>query len=64
MTEAEREMMNTIHLYGLILSLDDNTTDVALDYAKAILGGAGLKRMGKDDAAEWTKRTYARHVQG
>lgn len=23
MTDAEREMMNTIHLYGLILSLDD-----------------------------------------
>ena len=63
MTEAEREMMNTIHLYGLILSLDDNTTDVALDYANAIFWG-GLKRMGKDDAAEWTKRTYARHVQG
>jgi hypothetical protein len=39
MTEAEREMMNTIHLYGLILSLDDNTTDVALDYANAIFWG-------------------------
>ena len=22
-----------------------------------------LKRMGKDDAAEWIRRTYARHVQ-
>lgn len=43
MTEAEREMMNTIHMYGLMLSLDDNTTDVAFDCAKAILGGRGNK---------------------
>ncbi len=37
MTEAEREMMNTIHLYGLILSLGDGGKDAALDYMAAIL---------------------------
>ena len=36
MTEAEREMMNTIHLYGLILSLDDRGKEIAKDY---IAGG-------------------------
>lgn len=30
MTEAERQMMNTIHMYGLILSLDGGAKKIAL----------------------------------
>ena len=37
MTEAEREMMNTIHLYGLILSLGDGGKETALKGIEAIL---------------------------
>lgn len=37
MTEAERQMMNTIHMYGMILSLDGGTKKTALDCIKAIL---------------------------
>lgn len=36
MTEAERGMMNTIHLYGLILSLDGGKL-AFLDHIKATL---------------------------
>lgn len=38
MTDAEREMMNTIHLYGLILSLDDSGQEAVKDYISG--GGA------------------------
>lgn len=34
--EAEREMMNIIHMYGLILSLDGGAKKAALDCIKAI----------------------------
>lgn len=37
MTEAERQMMNTVHMYGLILSLDGGAKKIALDRVKAIL---------------------------
>lgn len=37
MTEVERQMMNTIHMYGLILSLDGGAKKTALDRIKAIL---------------------------
>lgn len=37
MTEAEREMMNTIHLYGLIFSLDDSGKETVLKGVEAIL---------------------------
>lgn len=37
MTEAERKMMNTIHLYGLILSLDDGGKETVLNGVEAIL---------------------------
>lgn len=37
MTEAERQMMNTVHMYGLILSLDGGDKKTALDRVKAIL---------------------------
>lgn len=37
MTEAERKMMNTIHLYGLLLSLDGGAKKIALDRIEAIL---------------------------
>ncbi len=37
MTEAEREMMNTIHLYGLILSLGDGGKETVLKGVEAIL---------------------------
>lgn len=37
MTEEERQMMNTIHLYGLILSLDDGTTKIAWDRIEEIM---------------------------
>lgn len=37
MTEEERQMINTIHLYGLILSLDGGTKNAALDCIRAIL---------------------------
>ncbi len=37
MTEVEREMMSTIHVYGLIFSLDGSGKDAALDYMEAIL---------------------------
>ena len=37
MTEAEREMINTIHLYGLILSLDGGGKLAFLDHIKATL---------------------------
>lgn len=39
MTEAEREMMNTIHLYGLILSLGAGGKESALESIEAILRG-------------------------
>ncbi len=39
MTVAEREMMNRIHLYGLILSLDDGGKETALKGIEAILEG-------------------------
>lgn len=38
MTEEEREMMTTIHLYGLVFSMDDRTKDAALDYIEATFG--------------------------
>lgn len=37
MTEAERQMMNTIHLYGMILSLDGGTKKAALDRIEEIM---------------------------
>lgn len=37
MTEAEREMMNTIHLYGLIFSLGDGSKFAFLEHIKATL---------------------------
>ena len=37
MTKVEREMMNTIHLYGLIFSLDGGGKDAASDYMAPIL---------------------------
>lgn len=37
MTEAEREMMNTIHMYGLMLSLDDGGKLAFMDHIEAIL---------------------------
>lgn len=37
MTEAERKMMNTIHLYGLIFSLDGGSKLAFLDHIEAIL---------------------------
>lgn len=37
MTEAERQMMNTIHVYGLIFSLDGNGKENALKDIEAIL---------------------------
>lgn len=37
MTEAERQMMNTIHLYGLLLSLDGGAKKKALDCIEVIL---------------------------
>lgn len=40
MTEAERQMMNTIHFYGLILSLDSSTMKIALERIEAILEDA------------------------
>lgn len=38
MTEAEREMMSTIHVYGLILSLGDGGKETVLKGVEAILG--------------------------
>lgn len=37
MTEAERQMMNTVHMYGLILSLDGGAQKTASDRINAIL---------------------------
>ena len=37
MTEAERKMMNTIYLYGLIFSLGDGGKEAALEHIEAIL---------------------------
>lgn len=37
MTEAEREMMDTIHLYGLIFSLGDGGKETVLKGVEAIL---------------------------
>lgn len=37
MTEAEREMMDTIHLYGLIFSLDGSGKETVLKGVEAIL---------------------------
>lgn len=41
MTEAERKMMDAIHMRGrvlsLVLSLDDETKDRALEYMEAIM---------------------------
>ena len=39
MTDAEREMLTTIHLYGLIFSLDDRGKEAALKGIKTILKG-------------------------
>ena len=40
MTEAERQMMNTIHMYGLIFSMDADTKKFIIDCMDAILKGA------------------------
>ena len=41
MTEAERQMMNTIHMRGrilsLVLSMDDEAKGRALEYMEAIM---------------------------
>lgn len=37
MTEAERQMMNTIHMYGRIFSMNDDAKNQVLDYMEEIL---------------------------
>ena len=37
MTEAECKMMDTIHLYGLIFSMNDNDKDQVLDRMEEVL---------------------------
>lgn len=37
MTGEERQMMNTIHMYGLMLSMDGASKSALLDHIKAIL---------------------------
>lgn len=39
MTDAERQMMDTIHTYGLIFSMDADTKKFAIDCIEAILKG-------------------------
>lgn len=36
MTEEERTMMSTIHVYGLIFSMSDSAKDAALNRIEAI----------------------------
>lgn len=42
MTEAEHQMMNTIHAHGLIFSMDDDTVKQVMDRMKAIMKEAAV----------------------
>ena len=46
MTEAERQMMDDIHLHGMILSLDDDAQKTALDYIEAAMKEERLRPTG------------------
>lgn len=41
MTEEERQMMVTIHLYGMIFSLGDNAKEALMDCMETVLERKG-----------------------